>query len=110
MNFRQIMPRHAFTAIMRIAALCIPLALMINAFAAESITGPPGRTGSMVYDGGAMKDTWWVDSGDAVEPGAPGCHEEVVSQTNSKRTGRNFGEFCKGNTLVETTPGRGEAH
>jgi hypothetical protein len=86
--------------------------LMLNAGASETTKLPHGYVGKTVLDKGAKKDTWWLDLGDDVEPGVPGCHVQVKGPKDKTPTGIYVGEACQSNViLVETTPHKGgEAH
>jgi hypothetical protein len=70
--------------------------------------GPPG---TIPYDGGTGKETWWDDT-DGVDPELAGCHIEYTAAGcgNEANPGRHFGELCMGNILVETNPGINECH
>lgn len=70
--------------------------------------GPPG---TIPYDGGTGRKTWWKDT-DGVMPELAGCHVEYAAQGCPGDMLRSFGELCQGdgNTLIETNPGAGICH
>ncbi len=71
--------------------------------------GPPG---TIPYDGGSGRDSWWEDT-DGVDPELAGCHIEHDRQGcgSEDHGGRHFGEVCQqGTWLVETNPGKNECH
>lgn len=69
--------------------------------------GPPG---TIPYDGGTGRKTWWKDT-DGVIPELAGCHVEYEAQGCTSDLQRSFGEMCQdGNTLIETNPGAGICH
>lgn len=70
--------------------------------------GPPG---TIPYDGGTGRDSWWEDT-DGVDPELAGCHIEHDRDTcgSEANPGRHFGELCQGNFLIETNPRENECH
>jgi hypothetical protein len=86
----------------------------VDASYADSHTdahGHDGPPGTIPYDGGTGQNSWWKDT-DGVAPELAGCHVEYTESTcgTPSNPGRNFGESCSGNTLIETNPGAGVCH
>ena len=99
----------AIMRLLRILAVCVPVLVLLHAAAAQD--GTPGYKGKTILDMKKGVTTYWIDTGDGVEPDIAGCHVEVRSRTDQTRTGRVVGEQCRADgLLVETTPAKGEIH
>ncbi len=93
----------------RVLAVCIPVLMLVDAAAAQE---PPGYSGTHTIVGSKTPaNTYWYDAADGISPGLPGCHVEVVSLSDWRRTGRFIEEACRSDgLLIETTPGINAIH
>jgi hypothetical protein len=99
---------------LRIAAVCIPLLVVLGTAESQTVPGATGQIVPTVPPGnppdGKGRTSYWSGTG-WNNPGVAGCHWEVPKNKNAPR--RVFGESCQNNVmLIEHTPGEvgGQPH